>query len=345
MKGSEVRQDYPQILQKSIFVAVMFAGILAIAISLGSCSQGVYSKKTETITIAAPPLEQDALVYIADDRGFFAKNNLKIVFKDSDSGVTAINRMLKREADIAETAEFPFVKAIFQKEQVSIIASNDKFENDYIVGRKDRGIKSIADLKGKKIGLARGTIAEFYLGRVLELSGIKMQDVTLVDLKPVQFVGAIAGNGVDAIVAWQPFVHEIQEKEVNGVVVWPVQGSQAVYGVLVSRNGWIKQHTDTVKRFLKSLTEAEDYLVHHPGKAKTIVQKRLKYDDSYIASVWPQHKISLSLDFSLIAAMNDEAHWMIHNNLTTETAIPDFSNYVYVDGLKEIKPEAVNIIR
>jgi NitT/TauT family transport system substrate-binding protein len=43
--------------------------------------------------------------------------------------------------------------------------------------------------------------------------------------------------------------------------------------------------------------------------------------------------------------MEDEARWMIKNNLTRERAIPDFTNYIYLDGLKAIKPEVVNIIR
>ncbi len=134
-------------------------------------------------------------------------------------------------------------------------------------------------------------------------------------------------------------------KEVKEAVVWPAQNSQAAFGILVCNRGWLAQRADTVKRFLKSLGEAEDYLVQHPDKAKAIVQKRLNYENSYIASAWPQHQFSLSLDQTLIVAMKDEARWMINNNLTGEKKIPDFSNYMYIDGLKAIKPDAVNIIR
>ena len=59
----------------------------------------------------------------------------------------------------------------------------------------------------------------------------------------------------------------------------------------------------------------------------------------------PEHQFSLSLDQSLITAMEDEARWMIKNYLTTEKKVPDFLNYIYADGLKAVKPEAVNIIR
>ncbi len=86
-------------------------------------------------------------------------------------------------------------------------------------------------------------------------------------------------------------------------------------------------------------------LVHHPEEAKAIVKKRLNYDDSYISSVWPQHRFRLSLDQALIIAMKDEAQWMMNNQLTSERTIPDFANYIYTDGLKAIKPEAVSIVR
>ncbi len=309
-----------------------------------SCSKADHTEKDQAISIGVPPLEQNALLYVADSENLFAKNGLKVAIKDYDTGVSATSGMLKGEADIAEAAEFPVVRTLFQKEDIRIIACNDKFENDYIVGRKDRGIVKISDLKGKRVGLTLKTINEFYLGRLLALNGMNIRDVDLVDLAPAQYVKAIAGREVDAIIAWQPHIYRIK-REVNGVVTWPAQSGQAVFGLLVCSSGWLTQHTDTVKRLLKSLREAEDYLVRYPDRARGIVQKRLNYDDFYTASIWPQHHFSLSLDQPLVVAMKDEAQWMINNNLTKENTIPDFTGYIYSDGLKAIKPEGVTIIR
>jgi NitT/TauT family transport system substrate-binding protein len=61
--------------------------------------------------------------------------------------------------------------------------------------------------------------------------------------------------------------------------------------------------------------------------------------------LWSESLFSISLDQSLIVTMEDEARWMIKNNLTSEKQIPDFLGYIYEDALKAIKPEAVNIIR
>jgi NitT/TauT family transport system substrate-binding protein len=61
--------------------------------------------------------------------------------------------------------------------------------------------------------------------------------------------------------------------------------------------------------------------------------------------VWKQNQFSLSLDQSLILAMQDESRWLISNNLTNATSIPNFQNYIYIGGLNSVKPQSVNIIR
>jgi len=71
----------------------------------------------------------------------------------------------------------------------------------------------------------------------------------------------------------------------------------------------------------------------------------MNFDDAYLEIIWQRYQFSLSLDQSLILAMEDEARWMIKNKLTRENQVPNFMNYLYLDGLKAVKPEAVNIIR
>ncbi len=323
--------------------AVILVGILALLSALAACQSGALVA-VETITLGLPPLEQNALVYIAEQQGLFAQNNIKIVVKDYDSGVATIDALTKGEVDLAEAAEFPFVGAVLRQQAISILTVNDKFENDYVVVRPNRGIAKASDLRGKRIGVARGAITEFFLGRLLDLQGIRPDEVTLVDYKPAQYVSAVANGDVDALVAWQPYIYQIQQ-QVRGVTVLPAQSDQPVYGVMVGRNDWLKQHAPGVVRFLQALHAAEDYNTAHPAQAKAIVQKRLGYDDGYMGNIWMDHHWALSLDYSLVVAMTDEARWMIKNNLTTQKQAPDFVNFIYLDGLKTVKPEAVDISR
>jgi NitT/TauT family transport system substrate-binding protein len=313
-----------------------------VALVLGSsCSQ-----RTESIRIAHAKFETSALVWIAEEQRFFAQNGLTVTSGEYDTGVGALDGMLSGDADIAVgTAEFPLVGRAFKQERMRIIGSIDKTEFIYLIARKDRGIETVSDLKGKRIGTTQGTIAEFYLGRFLHLHGMNAQDVALVDVKtPAEYGNAIADGDVDAVVSAQPNADLIKNRLGANAVVWPAQSGQPLYTLAIATEEWITSHPELVGRFLKSLAQAEGYLLRNPAEAKAIVQKRLNLDAAYMETVWSQNQFFLSLDQSLITAMEDEARWMITNRLTTRNQVPDFLDYIYIDGLMAIKPEAVNII-
>ncbi len=99
-----------------------------------------------------------------------------------------------------------------------------------------------------------------------------------------------------------------------------------------------------MRRFLQALSQARDYAVRHPAEAQAIVQKRLNYDNAYVVDIWSHHQFSLSLDFSLLVAMNDEARWLMSNGLTADREVPNWLDYVYLDGLRAVEPTAVNIV-
>ena len=104
------------------------------------------------------------------------------------------------------------------------------------------------------------------------------------------------------------------------------------------------QHPDVVSHFLKALAQAEEYTVNHPAGAQAIIQKQININSSLMAEKWSSHQFSLSLDQSLVATMEDETRWMIANNLTNQTVVPDFLNYIYIEGLNSAEPESVNLI-
>ena len=175
---------------------------------------------------------------------------------------------------------------------------------------------------------------------------MNMQDITLVDLKtPAEWVNAIVNGDIDAVATAQPYANSVKDRLGANAAVWSAQSSQPLYTQVISTDEWITKHPELVIRFLKSLAQAEEYVIRNPAEAKAIIQKRLNLDAAYMETVWSQNQYSLSLDQSLIVAMEDEARWMISNGLTTEKQVPDFLNYIYEDGLRAIKPETVTIVR
>ena len=298
-----------------------------------------------TITIGNMHLEGSALIYIASDRNFFKLNKLEIALKNYDAGLDAVNDMLQGKLDIAVTTEYPLVGKAYKKEKIKSIASIVKADYEFLVARKDRGILDIADLKGKKIGLRRDTIPEFYLGRFLSIHSLNIKDVHIANMNISQSETALLDGEIDAIVDWQPYTDSILKRLGNNAVKWPVQSNQATYGLLVCRDDWIAKNSDAIDRFLKALSEAEKFSAENLSVVKSIVKKAMNFSDAYLDRVWEQNQFSVSIDQSLILAMEDEARWMIRNNLTTEKLIPNFLEYIHENNLEAIKPESVSIIR
>jgi NitT/TauT family transport system substrate-binding protein len=282
---------------------------------------------------------------VAEDQGFFTGNRLNVTFKIYDVGLNAATGLVNGEVDMASpVAEYVMVAKIFDKKQIQAIASIDNVDYAFVIGRKDHGIEKISDLQGKTIGVVRGTILEFQLGRFLELNGVDPATVTLVPGKLPEAAEALLKGEVDAVMSIPPFVANIQEQLGANAAVWPAQNSQPFYSLVLAQSAWIEAHPKIVEQFLRAMKQAEEFISDHPEEAKAILQERLKFSDEDIARVWSQNQFSLSLDQSLILAMEDEARWMMKNSLTTETTMPYFLDYLYLEGLEAVKPEAMNII-
>ena len=322
--------------------------ILVVAIVLSSFvylnSQKPYTGNVESITFGSLPNETNSLVYIANDQNYFAANGLNITFKNYSSGVADANAVLNGEVNIGIATEFIIAEEALSNSSLYMFGSNCKFLSFNMVARTDEGINSISDLNGKTIGVALGTIAQFYLGTFLEQNSLNLSDVTIVNVPFAQSQNALANGTINAVLVLQPYVNQIENFLGSKVIVWQAQSNQLGYNDLICTRSWAQQNPDLIVKFLKSLIQAENFLINHQNQSIAIVTKTLNYSSTYLHSVWSNYQFSVNLDQSQILAMQDETQWLISNNLTNTTTIPNFLNYIYTNGLETVNPNAVNII-
>ena len=330
-------------MRPPVFVLIA-AGFVFGAIGLGfsGCSE-----KPDSIVVSYSPFEPTALVWIAQDQQFFSKNGLSVTFNKCDTGPAALDAMFAGDADLAVgVGEFPIVSRVLAQTDLRILASMDRSEIIGVVARRDRGIIEVSDLRGKRVGTTRGTMAEFFLGRFLELHGMSVQDVTLVDLKtPSEWVDSVVDGDVDAVATAEPYVTSASELLGANAVLWSAHSGQPMYGLITATDEWLIAHPDVARNFLRALVQAEEYAVQHPAEAQAIVQKALGLDATSMQAVWERNQFSLALDQSLIAAMEDEARWLIGRGQGAGSTMPDLIYYVWEAGLEDVRPEAVDVIR
>ena len=250
--------------------------------------------------------------------------------------------MEEGKVDFVQSPEYPIVREVFDNKDIRVIATIGNADLMNLIGRSDHGIENVSDLMGKRIGVGKGTIREFYLGRYLNLNGIDIQDVTVVNLSLQDTVDAIANGTIDAaVVPDRVWYNRVMAKLGSNGVAFPIQKGQPVFSELVCRSDYLANHAQTVTKLLTALYQAETYIINHPAEAQAIVEKRLNLTSADVG--WSSYRFSLSLELPLLAAMRDEAQWMINNKLTDQTQVPDFANYIYTDALRSIKPNSVTI--
>ena len=298
----------------------------------------------EKVRIAAFPGTITALLYVAEEKGFFERHDLKASLTVYEAGITSLEDLAAGKIDIATVMEFPFAIGRVKMDDLRIIGSVAASKNLDLVMRRDRGISRPSDCRGRRIGVMQGTFGEFFLGVFLSFNGIGAAEIEKVDLRPSEMEEAIARGAVDGVIVWPPFVYEIKQKMGNQVVSWPAQGTQDSYALLVTKEAYIRSRPVVIERLLRALLAAQDYTEQHPAEAQKIVQRRFGYETPLVVATWPQNRLKVQLTQDLLTLMDDEARWAMQKNLFEGRKMPNFLNHIYLDALKKIRPEAVTII-
>jgi len=332
---------------KRRYVIISIIAILVIAIVLSSFAylnvQKSNSGTIANLSLGGLPYEYQTLVDVAQNQHYFAENNINLTMSSYPSGPAAMTALSSNAVDVCVAADYAFVEGVIQKQNITVIASVDQGEFVSLLIRNDSGIKSPSDLAGHRVGLTLGTIEEFYLDQYLELQGLNLSNVTVVNVSNAQdAVAAITNGTVDALVTTQLIAAQVQSQMGNNVFAWNVQGNQLSIMLLICRSQWVVQNNDIVVRFLKALSKAENYVINNPSSAHAIVNSQLNTTISQ--TEWSNNRFSLQLGQSLILTLDYQGQFLISNNLTKATTVPNFTNYIYTQGLESVDPDYVNII-
>ena len=332
-------------MSKSILIGIIVVVALAIAFSYFQKPQPPkYTGPVEKIIVGSYTGEYVSLMYVADEKGYFKDEGIDLEIKPYQGGIFAIPDLATGVIDIALGNEFAPVVKSFDTPSLKIIASIDKTNSYELIARRDRGINKPADLKGKKIGVPKNTQSEFFLGTFLAFNNLSLKDVTIINIKPLDLIGAMASGTIDATLIWPPHSYNIKKELGANAISWPGQSGQDTYFVLIGTETLVKTRPQTVERMLRALVKAEEFVKSNLQEAQNIVMSQTNTDDSYMKSEWPLNNFSVSLEQAMLLTMEDEARFAIANKLTDKTVVPNHLTFIYFDALEKVKPQAITIV-
>jgi len=136
---------------------------------------------------------------------------------------------------------------------------------------KDRNTSTPQDLIGKKVATSIGTTAHYFMVVFFVLNKLDLEDVEIVNLKPAETGKAIVDGDVDAIFSWEPNIyHTAKSLGENAVILTSDVGYLATFN-LVSKNNFVGNNQQLLKRILKALIKAEEFVKDNRKESIDIV--------------------------------------------------------------------------
>lgn len=221
-------------------------------------------------------LAVDGQMWLADHLGAFDKNGLEPEFKLFQTGLEIFQAMIGGSLDVLSTgaviSNFPA-----RGQGKMFLANAVEFATAQLWVREDQGIKTFADLKGKRVATTAGTTAHVFLSNALKANGLAASDIELLNQRMPDAVTSFISGAVPAVALWVPFNVTVRDK-VPGAK--KLVDASAYYPQAAIMSGWATtadfhaNNRDVLVRVVKAWSAGNDMLTAKTDEALAILQQK-----------------------------------------------------------------------
>ena len=302
-----------------------------------------------SVTVSENPIPLSALTILASKRFLFQGNGLDVKPVRFRSGREALDALLGGSAQFATVAETPVTLANLQGQKIVVIATiGESAEECKLVVRSDV-IKSVSDLKGKKVATFIGTNAEYFLDTLLRENGLDPKDVQIVSMPPPEMVASFSRGDVVGYAVWQPFVYSgiklAQDPKFANLAphAYTVRDKYVMTFNIVTTRDFLVSAPAVVHGFLKSLDDAKRDLEQRPAEAQQTIADETGLELSELQVLWPNYRFGPFLDADLIEFLRQQVAWARSNANYAISRTVDVRDMIAPEALAELRPELVRI--
>ncbi len=207
------------------------SALVALALAAAVLAAGVGSARADSaVKIGALKLSSSAPLFIGVDKGFFKEYGMEPELVFFQAAAPIATALATGQIDVGATGiTAALYNIVLGGEQIWLVADKGREWPGYpltgIVVQKelyDGGLRQIADLKGKRVGITTlGSTFHYSLGNILEKSGLKLEDVRVVPLQTMPAaIEALKAKQVDAILLPQPFPGTAEAQGFGKILFW-----------------------------------------------------------------------------------------------------------------------------
>jgi sulfonate transport system substrate-binding protein len=146
-----------------------------------------------------------------------------------------------------------------------------------LIVTKDSPLKQVADLRGKRVAVAKGSNANYLLVKLLENAGLKYSDVEVVYLAPADARAAFESGRVDAWSIWDPFL-AAAEKQLNARVLADGKGAVANHQFYLASRAYAEKHPEIVQVLLEEIDKVDQWGKQNPKEVARFISPLIGID-------------------------------------------------------------------
>lgn len=323
------------------------AGAMLAAVPAGVAGQPTGVPVRGPMTLAVTHGPHALPVLIAERLGLFAAEGLPLRVVHFPVGRIGLERLLAGEVQFATVADAPIMFASLQRTDFSILATITRSTGDNsMIVRNDRGINRAADLRGKRIGTARGSGGHFFIDTFLLYNGLTTADIVFVALEPQQVAPALASGEIDAAGLFGILATDALARLGDNGRILSGPGFFAVNFNLVCAPASAGVTDADAVRLLRAVDRAMDIIRRTPAEARRLAASILKVDAKEVDRTWDAFEYRLQLSQPLITQLEAQVRWAVREKLVPPPRrVPEFLDMVRVEPLRQVDSRAVRLVR
>jgi sulfonate transport system substrate-binding protein len=207
----------------------------------------------------------------------FAKDGIRIVWVQSAGSNKALEFLNAGSIDFGSTAGSAALVARINGNPIKSIYVFSRPEWTALVTAKDSKIATVADLKGKRVAVTRGTDPHIFLVRALLGAGLTEKDITPVLLQHADGKTALIRGDVDAWAGLDPMMAQAEIED--GAKLFFRKADANTWGILNVREQFLTDNPQIVQRVLGAYEEARKYSLANYDELKKALVTATKLPD------------------------------------------------------------------
>ncbi len=255
-------------------------------------------KQPNEVTIGYSALRISLPVFVAQEKGFFTDEDLNVNLERFDTAQPLMSSLVAGNIPIAGYTALPITYNAMLRSKTDLYFVTSMLEDQqhrisYLIVPSDTPQDfSIADLKGKKIGILPTVAYKAWIEEVLRKNNVNPSEVEIVQIAPALSPSALESKQVDALFTNDPAATTVLQQKIGRLLSQDVEvpkylGEPFLFGSFNIRKDFAEANPEITEKVISAMNRAVEFVNNDPTEAKKVMKKYLHESQQPFVDFYP----------------------------------------------------------